>query len=449
MISNILVENFTTGGTVPNATGDKEKKAICVGTVAGWMSATGKIDSVSVTGLVNGFGDGQAVGGVVGNTWGKISNSSSEVTITVRNLSFVGGIVGMTKNTVTIEHVLWKGNIVEDTTVAPGTNTTYIGGIIGDIYEGTANVADAEFISDNVTNSVGRCRSGAKLNADKLDYGVYSIAFEGKKRILIIDGDYIKPMSNTIFDSTFTVDSIVFKRNFTKNVYSTLAFPATVPLSKFHGITFFELVDVVKDSLGNWEVHLDTLRNEFVNAGVPYIVIASEEQFTVDAGTYTVEPVTEKKIMSSTSQWSLNSYNKMFISGTEFGEDLENLFAFSGIAAEGFDVGQFVKCGPRVRFKPFRVYLHKETVRTLLKAKILARPEEVDADTVGVIPIIITPREPQIMQDTVSTEQEPITIAPIEEPMAIIKKSNVIMKKHDHVRYFNVLGRQISKPRIR
>ena len=251
-LSNITVTSYSVGGKTPgaidNSAEGKEKKAICIGTIVGWMDASSMVDSSSATGVLNGFGDGQNVGGVAGNTWGTIKNSSSAVTINVKNLSFVGGIVGMTKNTVKIDSVLWEGNI---NVVDEGT--TYIGGIIGDVYSGTANVSNATFISDNVTSSVGRVHGDSKIVADRLEYGVYSILFKDNKKILVLNGNYTKEMDIKVFPNEFKVDSIILDRTFNVGTYNTLELPFTIGKDEVN-TTFYELNDIYKNP--TWEVHL-------------------------------------------------------------------------------------------------------------------------------------------------------------------------------------------------
>lgn len=428
-LANISVTNYAIGGKTPGATGDKEAKAICVGTIAGWMNASGKIDSTSATGILNGFGDGQNVGGIAGNTWGTIKNSRSSVTINVKNLSFVGGIVGMTKNTPTIDSVLWEGNI----NVIEENSTTYIGGIIGDVYSGTATVSNATFISDNVTNSVGKAHSEDAIVADKLDYGVYSILFKDNNKILVLDGNYTKSMSETVFNTEFTVDSIIFNRKFNAGTYNTLELPITIAKTEVN-TAFYELNDIYKNP--TWEVHLKAVDGDSLYAGVPYIIIPQTDTVKITARTYNVKPVEPQKVYNSTNQWSLNSYHK-FMKGADFGDDLSNVFGFAGTVDNDVKAGDFVKCGPAVKFKPFRVYLHRETSNALLKAR---RYDYGELDTINYdIPIYID----STVKDTI------VEIAPVidieEQPTIILQKNKVNVYKPNKRKYYNLLGRRIHK----
>lgn len=450
-LENITVTNHAVGGTVPNATGDKEAKAICVGTIAGWMNADGKIDGATVTGTMNGFGDGQNVGGIAGNIWGKILNSSSAVTINVKNISFVGGIVGMTKKNITIDGVLWKGNI----NVIEENSTTYIGGIIGDVYEGSVTVTNSTFISDNVTNSVGKTCAKCSINADKLDYGVYSILFKDNKKTLVLNGDYTKTMSETVFDKEIKVDNFVFNRTFKPGVFSTLSLPITLQKENVIGLTFYEFRDVYKNEEGKWEVHIGSVKETNINAGVPYIVIANQENVEFTANSYTFEPVIAQSLSNSTGTWSLNTVHHYTL-GSDFGEDRKNVYGFAGKSVDGFNAGQFVHAGERASFKPFRVYLHKETQQSLMKSRayplqlndtidynISIIIDTVETDTLEVEPNILLPKEVVIDSFAVEPQIEPIDYD--EETTVLMIGNSVKISKHNNVKFYNLLGRRVNK----
>ena len=453
-LSNITVTSYSIGGKTPNATGTKEAKAICIGTIVGWMDEKAKIDSTSATGTLNGFGDGQNVGGIAGNTWGTSKNSSSAVTINVKNLSFVGGIVGMTKRNVKIDSVLWEGNINVE------SGTAYIGGIIGDVYEGSATVSNATFISDNVTNSVGKTCDACKLTADRLDYGVYSILFKNNKKTLVLNGDYTKSMSETVFNETIVADSFVFDRAFTPNVFSTIVLPIDIPQENIEGLTFYHFNDVRKDENDNqWKVHVEIETGD-IQAGVPYIVEASQENIKFTLNSYTFGPVEAQKIYNSTGDWSLNAVHK-YIIGSDFGEDRTNVYGFAGTNTQGISIGKFVRAGTKAKIKPFRLYLHKETQGALTKAKYAPAPDNdiIDYDIQIVIdsvkPVIepidstLVEVRPVLNPDTIIIVEPDTLIAPpteidsLEVPMVIRKQMKINVYKPMKKIYYNLLGRRL------
>lgn len=461
-LSNITVTSYSVGGTVPGAIdktdAGKEKKAICIGTIAGWMDSPALIDSSSATGILNGFGDGQNVGGVAGNTWGTIKNSSSAVTINVMNLSFVGGIVGMTKKNIKIDSVLWEGNI----NVIEEGSEVYIGGIIGDVYEGTATVSNATFVSDNVTNSVGKTCASCKLTADKLDYGVYSILFNNNKKTLVLNGDYTKSMSDTVFDKSITVDNFIFNRTFTVGVFSTIELPITISQDKITGLKFYHLNDVIKNQNNMWEVHVGTETGD-IQAGVPYIVEATQTNIEFTATSYTFTPVAAQTLYSSTGDWSLSAVHK-YVIGSDFGEDRKNVYGFAGKSKDGISAGQFVRAGANAKIKPFRVYLHKETKSALLKARQF-NPAPAPNDTIDYdIQIVIDTAEPAIepkldstlvevgpvtKPDTIfeikqdSLVEPPTEIDSLEVPVVIRKQMQINVYKPVKKKFYNLLGRRL------
>ena len=98
IITNIEVHGFGQGGLGNN--NNIVDKPISIGTAVGWQAGQASlIDGCYVTGTVVTSGDGQAVGGVVGNVGGgTVSNCYSSVNIYASGLAYVGGIAGYTKS---------------------------------------------------------------------------------------------------------------------------------------------------------------------------------------------------------------------------------------------------------------------------------------------------------------------------------------------------------------
>jgi len=351
---NVYVKNTATGGTVPGATGDKEAKSISVGTIAGWVDPEGKIDSVSVTGEIWGYGDGQGVGGIAGNCHGKITNSTSSVTIHVINLSFVGGITGLTKKNVTISNVHWQGNIIIDSLA--DSSKTYIGGIIGNVYEGTANVTNATFDSETVQNSIGRVNKGT-VNADVLEYGIYTIKTKNNKKICELDGAYKYTVKDGVFTSNMTIDSLVFNRKFVPGKSSTIALPFTISTSNIVGAEFYTLQDVVKNDTG-YQVNLVQVNK--LTANIPYIIIASQPTITIKAGSYKLTQSNPGTSTSADNNWELQAIYK-YTTGADRGERRTKTYGFVArdtiLDGKEWHAGQFVKMGTKAYVYPFRVVL--------------------------------------------------------------------------------------------
>ena len=185
-----------------------------------------------------------------------------------------------------------------------------------------------------------------------------------------------------------------------------------------------------------WEVHLKAVAGDSLYAGVPYIIIPQTDTVKITARTFNVKPVEPQKVYNSTNQWSLNSYHK-FMKGADFGDDLSNVYGFAGTVDNDVKAGDFVKCGSAVKFKPFRVYLHRETSNALLKAR---RYDYGELDTINYdIPIYID----STVKDTI------VEIAPVidieEQPTIILQKNKVNVYKPNKRKYYNLLGRRIHK----
>lgn len=433
-LENIYVKNTAIGGTVTGAIGDKEAKSISMGTVAGWIDPAGKIDSVSVSGEMWAYGDGQGVGGIAGNCHGKIMHSSSAVTIHVINLSFVGGITGLTKKAVTIDSVHWQGNIIIDN---PEDSTqTYIGGIIGDVYEGTANITNATFDSETVQNSVGRVNKGT-VNADILRYGVYSIETKNNKKIFILNGEYTGIVKDGVIVKQETVDSLVFERTFKPGIYSTIVLPFTIDTANVTGAKFYTLHNVVKDESGKWQVQIVENTAKELSSGMPYIVITSQPTIEFASGSYTVKPSNPIQVFDSAQAWSLNA-NYTFKYGSDFGDDRTNIYGFAANAIDtsGIKAGDFVRAGMKATIKPFRVYLHKDisnNPNTLSKrASLISDIDNVDST----ISVVIISKEPQEKTTAILKKNT-------EHGIHIINRRNhIIIKEHNGL-MFNIKGRRV------
>jgi hypothetical protein len=415
-LENVYIKSTATGGTIPNATGDKEKKAITIGTVVGWMSELANVSGVTSSGHIYAFGDGQAVGGIAGNSWNIIHNVESEVTIEVKNLAFVGGIVGMSKKHLDIDSALWKGNIIADS-----GSTAYIGGIIGNVYEGTAEVKNSEFESETVTESVGRVKDGT-ISADKLVYGVYTLYYKNNLKTILLDGDYTEAVRDGVFTSSMTVDSIKLAREFNPSKYSTITMPVSVPRSKISGATFYNLVEVVKNELDKWEVHVSEFHGDTIFAGVPYIIITNTDSLSFSRGEYKIAHVKPDTV--SSNGWSLiGSFD--YILGSDFGDDRANVYGFAAKDLGSFKAGQFVKAGLGAKIKPFRVYLHHDVSGSLNKVS--------GANTSYPV------------YDFTDVDELDVVIVDNNSPMSLKKRKNPGKISVEFVKQFDLLGRRVNR----
>ena len=131
ILENVEIHATTNAGSVIN---NKESQ-ISVGSFVGWMAEVDNniVEKCMVTGSIRTTGNGQGVGGIVGNAKkGTISDCLSLVEImTSGSQAYVGGIIGIIKTDVTVKSCVYAGPGL----VNIGTNGA-VGGIAGNVYDG-------------------------------------------------------------------------------------------------------------------------------------------------------------------------------------------------------------------------------------------------------------------------------------------------------------------------
>lgn len=146
ILENIVVLGYGSGFIKGNV--DTEKKPLSIGTVVGWQSnSKSLVEGCYVTGTIVTSGDGQAVGGVVGNLGGgTIKNCVSYASIEANGKAYVGGIVGYTKEYEsgkdTISSCVYAGNSLSS------TGSGAVGGVVGYQYLGNVAISDVYYDSD-------------------------------------------------------------------------------------------------------------------------------------------------------------------------------------------------------------------------------------------------------------------------------------------------------------
>ena len=150
ILENVNIQAATNAGSVNGLTTDNQ---ISVGAVVGWMSEKGssRVDTCMASGTIKTTGNGQGVGGIVGNAKkGTISNCLSLVEIhTSGSDSYVGGVIGITKTDVTVSSCVYAG---------PGLTNTgaegLTGGIAGNVFTGKLTTNNNYFEGTGI-NGVG------------------------------------------------------------------------------------------------------------------------------------------------------------------------------------------------------------------------------------------------------------------------------------------------------
>lgn len=170
ILENVQVYAFgknyqSTGATANN--NNIVNSPLSIGTVVGWQSGNSTIEDCYVTGEMITEGDGQAVGGIVGNNGGgTIKNCYSAVNIHANGLAYVGGIAGYTKSfengVVTIESCVYDGESLssEGSGIVKinGKETEFhsqVGAIVGNHYNGSTTFSNVYYDEEKFGNGVG------------------------------------------------------------------------------------------------------------------------------------------------------------------------------------------------------------------------------------------------------------------------------------------------------
>lgn len=248
ILENIEVHGFGKGG-IGNAT-NLVDKPISIGTVVGWQSTNASvIDGCYATGVVVTSGDGQAVGGIVGNVGGgTVSNCYSAVDIYASGLAYVGGIAGYTKNykvsgvngTVTVESCIYAGETLstEGSADVGGTDSSgRVGAIIGYQYKGNVTLSDLyydakQFPEGGVGATTGGTTTGntspksdlnsaeviCLLNGGDYNEGTCTGAAENPSWSMGESGPVLNDYSADGFKITFDANGGIFAENATTAV---------------------------------------------------------------------------------------------------------------------------------------------------------------------------------------------------------------------------------------
>lgn len=177
-VKNLILENITVigyGSGFLKGNVNTEEKPLSIGTVVGWQSNNNSlVEGCYVTGTVITSGDGQAVGGVVGNLGGgTIRNCVSYASIEANGKAYVGGIAGYTKSFEkgkdTISSCVYAGNNLSS------TGSGAVGGVVGYQYKGDVTISDVYYDSDLKTkdgkdvSGVGKKNGGTVNGSSKTD----------------------------------------------------------------------------------------------------------------------------------------------------------------------------------------------------------------------------------------------------------------------------------------
>ncbi len=163
-VRNLILEDIEVLGYGQGGLGNSNnliEKPISIGTVVGWQSGNSSvIEGCYAVGQITTSGDGQAVGGLVGNVGGgTVRNCFSGVNIDANGLAYVGGIAGYTKNfgnngVVKVSSCVYAG----ESLVSNGDGA--VGAIVGHQYKGNVSFSDLYYDEDLFDEGIGQTTKG-------------------------------------------------------------------------------------------------------------------------------------------------------------------------------------------------------------------------------------------------------------------------------------------------
>ena len=180
-VRNLILEDIEVLGYGKGGLGKPDmviEKPISIGTVVGWQSVNSSlIEGCYTTGQITTSGDGQAVGGIVGNVGGgTVKNCFSAVNIDANGIAYVGGIAGYTKSfsngSVSVSSCVYAG----ESLVSNGDGA--VGAVVGHQYKGKVTFDNLYYDKDMFDTGLGFTTSGGstkgktegveEVNAEKI-----------------------------------------------------------------------------------------------------------------------------------------------------------------------------------------------------------------------------------------------------------------------------------------
>ena len=260
-----------------------------------------------------------------------------------------------------------------------------------------------------------------------------------------IDGAYTDTDVTNI-PKDITVDTVIFNRDFVKDVPSTIVLPFSTNIEKVEGANFYDITNLVIED-GAWHVKTHRIgkenASETIVANKPYLLKptangqivfhpdpdehgirllkTSEKSYTVDG-----EPLIPG------DRWSFRGAFNYFV----FGDSTDILGRAYGFSAEtdgNIPVGKFVRGGAKANIPALRAYLVHEKAPSPIKANFLSNTQLVSAPQVNYS--LEIPNETVVVE---FDDEERTTVIGTLNPVT----GQIRMKSAD--RWFDVQGRLLK-----
>lgn len=258
-----------------------------------------------------------------------------------------------------------------------------------------------------------------------------------------IDG-YYTGTAKVDIQAELVVDTVIFNRDFVKNVASTIVLPFSTTIDKVEGANFYDITNLVIED-GVWHVKTSRLgkdgKNNEIVANKPYLLkpTADGELVFHPNEDGVVLNTTEKRSYTvdgdpsiSGDKWSFRGAYNYFV----FGDSTDILGRAYGFSAEtdgNIPVGKFVRGGENANIPALRAYLVHEKAPSPIKANFLSNAQLVSAPQVNYS--LEIPNETVIVE---FDDEERTTVIGTLNPVT----GQIRMKSAD--RWFDVQGRLLK-----
>ena len=219
----------------------------------------------------------------------------------------------------------------------------------------TGNVVTIDF---NVSG--GKRYDGFDLTVKllpKTKYAAVSIVEDdAHKKYGIIDGMYNGKDAINI-PSPIAVDTLIFKREFSTQGYSTIMLPFGIEQAKVDGISQVLDFDGVTEVDGELQVNM-VVHDGDLEANHPYMLSLSEETLTFHGGV-TINSMSDPAIRKGDWVFHGTLAKKVWKQGDA---ELGKAYGFAAEQRSAFEIGDFVQVGAGSWVRPLRAYMIKQPV---------------------------------------------------------------------------------------
>ncbi|MBO6135249.1 MAG: InlB B-repeat-containing protein [Fibrobacter sp.] len=221
--------------------------------------------------------------------------------------------------------------------------------------------------------------------------GIQIFENEDKTKTAVIDGTSEETVIIPTADNV-SVDQVVFNRDFSGGVKSTVMFPFTVSLNDVGGGDFWEFLAMEYSSETGWLFRIKEPDDNELKANKPYIFIADQESKNIEFNlSSSVSLSTDAMNPSVHNGWAFKGvYEK--VSFNEVHPEWKYAYGYSGEQKRNVTKGSFIRLKStgfeKIDLAPMRAYLVYDkslakSARISDNANIGSLPEFIDVEIVG------------------------------------------------------------------